>query len=553
MKKTLHYFLAITTIVLCVTSCSRNASKLTKYIPKDAAVVAGINAKNITEKLATGNMNLDTLAVLLSKNDGDSTGDMNKWDEIKSSGLDLSAEFYAFGKSSNSIMDGRSSTMGIVASLKDVAAFEKYLKTKKPTGEIKNGGDYSYLALGDDFIAGWKNDVAILVNVHGGKAAPGVYSTGEGTLSQQLLTKLFAQGESESVESIEAFKNVEKEQGDMFFYTNASAGQGSFSALSLIKVGDLVADAYTTGTVNFGNGNVTATFTGYSGKALGDILEKYPSHEIDITSVDRYPLQVNGFMAMSFDPKIIGEIVKFAGAEEIASQMLANYNLSLDDILKAFKGDITVAATITNETEPTIPGQPMAKPPVKYVVNAAIGEKAAYDKVITALNAKGVQLPKNGVLELPIMGHMAVSITDKNLVVASDLDVLQKYLNTGVQKGSLPSDIKEKITGKSFAMYVDVDEMLKAASQHGFNAEGAEAAQDTAKQIVRDFMATADKVKGRIAKGNAELRLFNEKQNSLVTIVNEAFTKKKQHRSFMGSQSMMMEPPPVVDSAVAKP
>ncbi len=552
MKKTLHCLLALTIIVLCVTSCSRNASKLTKYIPKDAALVAGINAKSITEKLATGSMNLDTLAALLAKSDSDSTGDLNKWAEIKSSGLDLSAEFYAFGKSSNSIMDGRSSTMGIVASLKDVAAFEKYLKTKKPTGEIKNGGDYSYLALGDDFIAGWKNDIAILVNVHGGKAAPGVYSTGEGTLSQQLLTKLFAQAESESVESVEAFKNVEKEQGDMFFYTNASAGQGSFSALSLSKVGDLVADAYTTGTVNFGNGKVTAAFTGYSGKALGDILEKYPSHEIDISSVDKYPLQVNGFMAMSFDPRIIGEIVKFAGAEEMASQMLANYNLTMDDILKAFKGDITVAATIDNETAPTVPGQMMTTPPVKYVVNAAIGEKAAYDKVIAALNAKGIQLPKNGVVDMPMFGHMAVSITDKNLVVASDIDVLQKYLTAGVAKGNLPSDIKEKINGKSFAMYVDVDEMMKAASKHGFTTDGTAEAKDTAKQIMRDFMATADKIKGRVAKGNAELRFFDEKQNSLVTIVNEAFTKKKQHRAFMGSQSMTMEPN-LVDSAVAKP
>lgn len=551
MKKIARLITILFAVAVAITSCNSNKPTLAKYIPKDAVAVIGLNAKSITEKLATGNLSLDTLAAILTSNEGDSTADSNKWNELKTSGIDLAAPFYAFFKTTSSIMDGSTSTVGVVASIKDVAVFEQYLKKKKPGGDIKTDGDYSYLALGEDFVVGWKDNVAILSQVHGGRNAPGVYATGEGTLSQQLLKKLFGQATSESVLSLDAYKNVEKAGGDMTFFFNASAGQGALSALSLTKASDLIADSYTTGSVNFDNGKVTAVLTGYTGKALGDILEKHPGHAIDVDALNKYPLQADGFVSISFDPQVLVDILKFAGADGMINQTLTqNFNLTLEDVAKAFKGDVGVAFSITDGGEKPVTdlGIP-TKPPFVFVFNSAIGDKASYDKVISALAAKGVQLPKEGTVKIPLMGDIAISVTDKNLVLASDATVLQQYLAGSPAKSAIPADVKEKIKGKSFAMYMDVEKLDKISRQRVLSMAGNQGDKDTTAQPVKDFIATADKIDGRVSKGNAELRLFDEKQNSLVVLIRKAIASNKAgHHYYFPGAGRFGRPDNVMDS-----
>ncbi len=527
MKKALQFIAMLTAIAVCVTSCSNNAPKLTRFIPKDASVVAGIDAKGMAEKLAKGNMDIDTIASLLSGGN-DSSNIETKWNELKTSGIDLTAEVYVFGKQTSSIMEGSTSTMGVVISLKDVAAFEQFIKKKKPGAEIKPGNDYSYLALGDDFIVGWKDKVAILDNVHGGKSAPGTYSTGEGTLSQLLLTKLFAQAASESIESVDAFKGLEKEHGDILFYSAVSATDGGLSAISLSKVGDLIADSYTTGSINFEDGEVVASFTGTVSKVLGQILDKYPGHSLDASTLDKYPLHADGFMSLSFKPQVIAEIVKYAGAEDMVNQALAQYSLTIEDVVKALKGDITVAVTANDDMQQPQPGMP-EKSPAKFIFNAAIGDKPSYDKVVTALNAKGVQVPQNGMVAVPMFGNVAASVTDKNFVLASDMDVLQKYL-AGSAKGSIPDDVKNKINGKSVAFYADINAVMqKIKAAH---PDSAASAKDSTAPFIKDFIATSGKLDGKTVKGDAELRMLDGKQNSLVTIVQQAVAHKKAGKTF---------------------
>lgn len=550
MKKTARFIAILFTVAVAITSCNSNKPTLAKYIPKDAVAVIGLDAKSITEKLATGNLSLDTLAAILTSNEGDSSSDRNKWNELKTSGIDLAAPFYVFFKTTSSIMDGSTSTVGVVANIKDAAAFEQYLKKKRPGGDIKTDGDYSYLALGEDFVVGWKENVAIVSQVHGGRTAPGVYATGEGTLSQQLLKKLFAQATSESVLSLDAYKNVEKAGGDMTFFFNASAGQGALSALSLTKASDLIADSYTTGSVNFDNGKVTATLTGYTGKALGDILEKHPGHAIDVDALSKYPLPADGFVSLSFDPQVLVDILKFAGADGMVNQTLTqNFNLTLEDVAKAFKGDVGMAFSITDGGGKSVTdlGTP-SKPPFVFVFNSAIGDKAAYDKVIAALAVKGVQLPKEGTVKIPLMGDITLSVTDKNLIIASDATVLQQYLAGSPAKSAIPADVKEKIKGKSFAMYMDV-EKLEKINKRVLNIAVNQGDKDTTAFPVKDFIATADKIDGRVTKGNAELRMFDEKQNSLVVLIRKAIASNKAgHHYYFPGAGRLGRPDNLVDS-----
>jgi hypothetical protein len=282
-----------------------------------------------------------------------------------------------------------------------------------------------------------------------------------------------------------------------------SATDGGLSALSLSKVGDLIADSYTTGSINFEDGEVVASFTGTVSKVFGQILEKYPGHSLDASTLDKYPLHADGFMSLSFNPQVIAEIVKYAGAQDMANQALAQYSLTIDDIVKALKGDITIAVTPNDNMQQPQPGAP-GKSLVKFVFNAAIGDKPSYDKVVTALNAKGVQVPQNGLVAVPTFGSVALSVTDKNFVLASDMDILQKYL-AGSAKGSITDEVKNKINGKSFALYADVNAVMqKIKATH---LDSAASTKDSTAPFIKDFIATSGKLDGKTIKGDAELRM----------------------------------------------
>ncbi len=293
-----------------MTSCKTSSPKQTKYIPKDSYVVFGFNSKSLLEKIGRANLNLDSLSKYFN-DEGSDTTMIKKWNDLKNSGLDMDEEVYGFVKSSGSIMSGQSGSFGFVGALKDVTAFQAYMKKQNPSADVKNGGDYSYMPLGNDFIAGWNGDVVIVAAAHAGTSSPGSYSTGEGTLSQQLLTKLFAQKESESIASVKEFGDVVKENADMLFFVNSSSNPAS-SILNMTKVADLFKDSYASGTLNFEDGAVKVAFKSYSNKILSDIIKKYPSVGLDESMVTRYPSSdIDGFVNLSFNPQMLIELVKF--------------------------------------------------------------------------------------------------------------------------------------------------------------------------------------------------------------------------------------------------
>lgn len=527
MKKMMRYIPVVLVAAILINSCGKPGPKQTKYIPKDAYVVFGLNSKNIGDKIGKANISFDSVARIFAHGDDSSaTEAINKFNDLKNSGIDLDQEMFGFMKMGGSIMAGQSSSFGFVGVLKDVATFETFIKKKNPLAEVKKGPNYSYLPLGDDYIAGWDDNVVIVAMMHAGTTSPGSYATGEGTLSQQMLTGLFAQKESESVSSVEGFNDVMKENADMMFFVNSGLSQGSLSFLDMTKMSDLTKGSYATGTANFEDGKIVASFSSHVSPAMADILKKYPSKSIDMGALEKYPSPINGFMAASFDPQLIIAVLKYAGMDLLANQTLQQFgvNFTLDDVVKAFKGDFTVITSDFGVEEKTVSDyggiklpKPITtkKPVFKLLFNASIGDKASYDKVVSGLASKGIMVQENGQYVVQGMKGMSMKVTDKNLYVASDNDVISQYEAGSPGKANLPSDIHDKIKGKAFAMYFDMNKLFQIMP----GGPADEAAIDTAKATFRDFVVTGDNFDGKLSKGAMELRFVNDKENSLVTLL----------------------------------
>lgn len=544
-------------------SCHKPGNKLSKYIPKDAYVVFDFNTKSVMDKASKANISFDSLARALNDEKSDSSIQkaINKWNDIKNSGLDLDQPIYGFVKTGGSIMAGQSSTNGFVFALKDASAFEKYLKNEKPLGEIKKGENYSYLALGDDYIAGWNDDVVIIAQKHAGASSPGTYATGEGTLTQQMLTTLFAQKESESINNATGFPEMEKQNGDMAFFIN-SENQPVNPILGMTKLSDISKGSYVVGAANFDDGQITFSIKSHSGQAMTDLMKKYPYRPINTEMLDRYPSQIEAFLIASFNPKLISGLFKYLGVDALITSGLQQEGLSfsLDDIVNTFKGDIAVIGSdfgITTKTISSYGGyklpQPVTTtiPQYKLLVNATVGDKASYDKVAGNLAQKGWMVQQNGQYIIPAMNTAGFEfkVTDKNLYIASTPELLQQYESGTSNKSNLPADISNEIKGKACAFYFNINQVLQVVPQP--NSEEDRTVLEQSKATFKDILATFDVPGGAETSGKMVLRLMNDKENSLAAMTRYIVEVAKMEQNLKGKDielsmpdSTAIPPPP---------
>ena len=161
-------------------------------------------------------------------------------------------------------------------------------------------------------------------------------------------------------------------------------------------------------------------------------------------------------MVFNFNPQIIAEIIRFGGLESTVNQYLQKQELTLDDILKAFKGDFSIVFSDfgIKEKEYNSNGNKFSvkQPSAKLLFNATIGDKAAYDKIVSKLADQGLMEMKNGQYVPKAMGdEFAYNMNGKNLILATDNNLIQQYLS-GKGNAAIPADIADKSKGKTFAI-----------------------------------------------------------------------------------------------------
>lgn len=525
MKHTLRYALLFATIIFVAASCKKAVPEQTKYIPKDAMLVFDLNWKSLSDKASKGNINWDSLYTSVADAETDSMmrEGKKKIQEFMRSGIDTTKDIFFFMKMGGSIMSGQQVSGGVVGAMKDASAFEAYIKKQPQSGEIQKGTNYSFVKIDGSFYVGWNNDVIIVAGAEGKQTAQdeqGSGSSGNTSSDAQVLAALFAQKEEESVASIPEFRELMAEKGDMLFWSNSSGAFSSVPFLGMTKIADLFKDSYGAGVINFEDGKVTANFKSYSGKDLAAIWEKYKGPQVDMGMVNQFPSPVEGYAAFSFNPQIIAEIVKYGGFESTVKQFMEKTGFTMEEVLKIFKGDFAIVFgdMAYEETSYTFGDEvyKTKKPVAKLVFNVSIGDKAAYDKVLGKL-AEGDDAMfemKDGQYVPKKLDGMAWSMDGKNLVIATDSVLMQQYL-AGKGNAAVPANIADQSKGKSVAMYIDIHKILGAFASDSSSADAIKTAQATFNNVI----ATSDNYNGKFVASNMELKMTNEKENSLVSLV----------------------------------
>lgn len=507
MKNTLLSIWVIAVLLIFVfESCKQREEQLGLFVPKDATSVIVVDTKAITDKIASSGITIDSLANLFNK-----TGDHVSWNDIKNSGIDLQKPCIFFNEETNSVQSGKTNTSGFIAAIEDKTKLENFFKKQIADAGVKADKNYRYMNVDGGYVAGWNDKVLIISG-----AVSGQENNPDDLLAQQQLSTLFTQSESNSVVSISEFNDMLEKKGDVHFWSNASGKLNALPMMGMTKIGDLFKDTYTAGTVDFENGKLIATSESHINSTLSGIINKYPSQTVDKDMITSYPGEISGFGIVSFNPKVLLDILHYLGFDMMANNYSAEVGFDLNDVMNAFSGDIAFVMSGLFTKDNDLPGMGNMSNKGQYILNMRIGDKAAFDKVMAGLTNKNI-LSKNGdQYQLGVAGghNFVIETTGDALLIGSSDELIKSY-ESGKSKTNLPGDIEKEINNKSSALYVDIAAILNSANPTDTSDVKV---LDQAKATFKNVIATSDKGDGKTITGNLEVNFINQNENSLASL-----------------------------------
>lgn len=568
--------------VLLLTACSKTPEQ-GKHIPKTAALVLGINAKQIQEKLVTEGMSVDKLFEALQQKD--TTNEMAKaLKEAKNSGVDMNGDVFVAMVPGDK---GNGYVMA-VAKLQDAAKFEAFLKEKSKK-DIQAGKDFKYVE-DKEAVVGFNNETIIGVfsfnpskfSGAGGDTDPFAMlgdttapapKAAEKANGVEILDGLFHLKADESVATIESFKEIQKEKGDVLFWMSSEqiyafnpGTPSGVAALVSTNVKKLTAGAFQTAALHFENGKITVNSNSYAGTEIKEIMKKYPMEKVNMGMLENYPSEnVLGFMLVNFDLRMLGDILKLVGMDGFANMGLAEAGITLEDVLKAFKGemaligsDFSVIST-PSEWDSTYK---TTKPQIKWVFNMKVGDKAAFEKIMSSPRIAPM-FTKQGNDYVPaegLAGPMAVSINSDRILLSSDAELMAAY-TAGKSKVKLDEGVENKAKGNVLSMYLSVEKLVNNLPAEEMKVP--DSVLNDIKGLLKDFTVATEPYNGKSQKSVMELNFKNEGQNTLVQLVNFTqkmysyyLSKKKEDEAAWGGDAMDADtislPVPADSAAVAQ-
>jgi hypothetical protein len=522
-----------------LTACSNHAPKEAKYIPKDASAVLVLDPKSLHDKLEKSGINMDTLINRLFQRNAVDTGDRAHFYEIKDgAGINWDSKIFFFAFQNLGQPQSSSTAMNLIAGLSDATKFETFLKKQpfflnKPVQKEKT---YSYILINSESMIAW-NESNVIGSTFKSYIKP-VYDTvamkfivpEKANMEKEMkaeVNKYFTQKESESLASVDAFGKMfqTKSDGYAFSSTNSYLSVLGTMPLQLPKLEELVKDNYVASTLSFEDGKIVATATTYTNPFVSSILKRYAGPTVNLSLIENYPSEnINMIMMASFNPEIFGGVLKQLEIEGLVNNFMEKTGFSSQDLYKTLKGDIAVVVSdlqmpskdlkIKNDSTLSIERKPLGK----MIFNAPVGDPVAFAKIMN----KAVELgyfTKNGTVYstgklMSFMG-MYMHADEKNLIIASDSLTYAQYISNKT-KAVISNDALNMFRGKSAVAYFDIANTIKGFlnNQNGDYKNSLV----TAKETFKDMIISSDNFDGTTLKGKFEIRLNNEKQNSLVTL-----------------------------------
>ncbi|HJV20629.1 MAG TPA: DUF4836 family protein [Sediminibacterium sp.] len=539
MSTRFYHFLLVVLFAGTLISCRNNAPEETRLIPGEALAVVTIDPNALSEKLQNGGISIDSILSRIFENDSTNAKERKTVDEFrKNAGFDWTKpiHFFVVRKAAPDKTD--ISIMTVLANLSDTAKLATFIRSGEHTNSSKilHEKAFSYIEQGPRNLIAW-NDKHVVVLFYQRQVKP-YYDTAKMKFviperpdySKEMLAeavKMFSQKDKESMRSVDGFGEMFKTKAEGYLFSTTNNLLGSFSGmpLQLPKLEELLKGNHTAATLAFEDGRIIARSTTYINKPLGNILKKYAGPTANLSLIDHYPSQkINGVVLVAFNPEIFGGLLKQLEVEGLVNEFMKKSAITSQELYGSLKGDIAVVVSDLgmSNTEPQERDDELSlvkrKPVGKMIINIPIGNKESFRKVMDKAVAMGT-VQKNGATykgsDLIRTLGFYLQANDEQLILASDSLTCQQYLQ-GRAKSNISKEVRDHLSGKSTAFYFDLANTINAFIKD--SASGYYRSMVTVKNTVKDLRGSTDNFSDGKIKAVVELRMQNEKQNSLVTL-----------------------------------
>jgi len=508
----LFYVAFLGTLSVLVSACGGGGSSApehTKLIPKDAAIVARLDVKQLTGKT----ISLDKLASKenlkeMGAPDQEAEKAAQNIKKFLDSGIDFLNKIYVF---SNDVDMQKGSGVGIAFAIDNEEKLTKFIKddatwkdlkdAKKP--EFKEEGKIKFAIFEKNAVMAWQGKV-------------GVFLAKDGVTTADVKKLIEMKSEETLIGTNDSFKDAAGKSYDASVWMNVeklSANNAQANMAMGMAGMDAKGTAWNIGfTFEKGKIIMDADYTG--NEAINKLSDKITNDNVKGSVLKNIPLE-NADAGFSFALNMEG-LVSFLKEKNFLSAIERNLQKSgvtVDDITKALSGDVIGVVSKVNFDS-------RGKQVPEFVIAIGVKDKKAFEKVIDAVNAKearGALTKKDNVYEAP--GGMGFLVIKDDAAYVTMSANIKDGINKGESK--LKGDFKDQAGKFASVMYVGkgiADSWIasKAYQNSGFG-----------KVYGKDFpfeggIVKSNKMKNKKSQTEVEIWMTDKNKNSLLVLIDMA-------------------------------
>ncbi len=509
-------------ISLLTISCGKK-NNLGKMIPKEASVVIELNTKSILSKLSWEDIKKSYWYNQLMTDSSIPSTSKSFINDPAKTGIDVKSNLIFFVLGSNN--EGKSVFQG---SLNNSKAFADFLKNMHPTANFSKDGELNIFKT-DSAVVGWNYERFAFVTNSVTRNFQNIDTLNDSTNSAipiptplpssdsliSVCKNLFLLSDDNSLFKNEKFANLLDEDGDVHFWINTNElSKGSTPGMpgmaGMVKLDKFLVDNFSTATINFQDGKITGNNKQYFGKELSDILKKGEGNT-NTDMIKRLPSQnLAAVLSLHLTPGSLLEIIKLTGLDGFINLFLSAQGLTLDDVVKATKGDILFAVsdiTIKNDSL-KLPGLKdtikdyYQKTDAKFLFAVSVGDKDAFNKLLSLGNKMGKDVTQKNNFQ---------KSDDKYFAISNSQDAVNKYFS-GTQ---INPDFLSKINNHPAGTFVDMQMILRAMQPQLTKDSIGKVYYDRNIAMWNNFYFTGGEYKNGGLVSNGDINLVDKTRNSL--------------------------------------
>lgn len=510
-------------VVFLLTSCGKTNTQ-GKLIPKEAAIVIQVDGKSLSEKLPWDEIKQNPLFSEMNADSSFPATLKSLLENPDNAGIDIKSDLMFFA-----IKDSMGGYIGFEGNVKEENTFKTFNQKITENGAKFEKDGVQFISK-SPICVGWTKEKFIYIF-----DAPQLSQMDE--LSKRMIRdsidisrrnqrdigatckSIFTLKESNSLATDKKFTQLMEQKGDVHFWMNTeelSKGSSAITALSMVNLDKFYKGNITAATMNFDNGKMVLNSKTYASEEMISLFKKYSGGKLNEDMIRRMPgKDIVAVLALNFKPEGIRELIKMTGLDGLINLGIEKFGFSMNDFIKANKGDIFLGVsdlvmktdTATNQFKEQEGNSSLdQKPTFNFIFSASIGDKDAFNKLINAGKKLGAESFSDS-----SMFPVSFNSNGTYFVMSNNKQNADQYLSTAASN----VDFIRNISGEPFGGFLNIQTLLKSFERQATKDSSAKIAYEASVKMWDNVLWKGGEYSDGGILQTVEINLVDKSTNSL--------------------------------------